>query len=235
MANIDTDPVRLEPTAPSRRLGLPVAQKIRLNRASPISCRFDEVLLRRRSAEHFSAATFDDLSTWLYYVASIQSVQACDLNRQRRFVGSFGALHPAHILLGKPDHTWFTYLPGEHSIGQLRVAADAAAELRTKAMQFYRGERATIVALLCDADLVATYYRNASALVLRDAGVLLGHAALIASAVGIAFRILGTTGSNILERLICDLPFTPVSVGLALVGGQDEADGTLRTLPGVPE
>jgi hypothetical protein len=224
MANIDMDPIRLEPTAPSRRSALPVTKKIRLNRPLAISCPFDEVLMRRRSAKRFSVTSLDDLSTWLYYLASIQSVQSCDLNRQRRFVGSFGALHPAHILLGRPDQTWFAYLPGEHSIGQLCVSADAAAELRTKAMQFYLAESATIVALLCDADLVATYYRNASALILRDAGVLLGHAALVASSVRIAFRILGTSGADALERLICDLPFTPMSVGLALVGG--EADGS---------
>lgn len=180
--------------------------------------------MRRRSAERFSVATLDGLSTWLYYVAFIQSVQASDSNRQRRFVGSFGALHPAHILLGMPDQNWFAYLPGEHSVGRLRVAAEAAAELRTKAMQFYRAESATLFALLCDVDLVATYYSNASELILRDAGVLLGHAALVASSVGIAFRVLGTTGSDALERLVCDLPFAGKSVGLALVGGQQGAD-----------
>jgi len=53
---------------------------------------------------------------------------------------------------------------------------------------------------------------------MRDAGVLLGHAALVASGAGIAFRILGATGSRLLEQLILDLPFDPVSAGLALVG-----------------
>jgi hypothetical protein len=218
MANIDAEPIRLDPTEPSRRRPIPATLKIPLKQPSEISSPFTEVLARRRSAEQFSEITLEGLSTWLYYVASIQSVQASDSNRQRRFVGSFGALHPAHILLGMPDHNWFAYLPGEHSVGQLRVVAEAAAELRTKAMGFYRAESATLFALLCDVDLVATYYCNASELILRDAGVLLGHAALVASSVGLAFRILGTTGSDALERLISNLPFTPMSVGLALVG-----------------
>jgi hypothetical protein len=218
MANTDSEPIRLDPTEPSRRRPLPITQRIRLRTPSPISSTFDTALTQRRSAETFAVASFDDLSTWLYYVASIQTFQATDSNRQRRFVGSFGALHPAHILLGMPDQNWFAYLPGEHSVGRLSVAADAAAELRENAMQFYCAENATVMALLCDVDLVKTYYCNASELILRDAGVLLGHAALVASSVGISFRILGSTGCDALERLVCDLRFTPMSVGLALVG-----------------
>lgn len=40
-----------------------------------------------------------------------------------------------------------------------------------------------------DEDLVANYYENADGLILRDAGALLGHAALVT--LGLAFRILG--------------------------------------------
>jgi hypothetical protein len=87
-------------------------------------------------------------------------------------------------------------------------------------MDFYAAESAIVVALLCDVDLVRSYYRDASELILRDAGVLLGHAGLVASAVGVAFRVLGTTGADSLERLVCDLPFACKSVGLALVGTQ---------------
>lgn len=220
MANIEGQPVRLTPVEPPRRHAVPVMDKICLRQPETISSSFVDALVARRSAEKFGEITLNDLSTWLYYLASIQAVQASDRNRERRFVGSFGALHPAHILLGMPDHRWFAYLPGEHSVGHLRVNVDAAMELRTRAMEFHRAESAIVVALLCDADLVATYYSNASELVLRDAGVLLGHAALVASAVGIAFRILGTTGAESLERLVRDLPFACKAVGLALVGAQ---------------
>lgn len=222
MANTDREPTRLDPQAPAKRCPFPITRTIRFGEVPPITLPFGVVLRDRRSAEEFLAATVEDLATWLYYTAAVQSVQAGDSNRQRRFVGSFGALHPAHILLGMPDHTWFAYMPREHSVGELRVASEAATQLRRKAMQFYRAEDATIVALLCDADLVGTYYENASELVLRDAGVLLGHAALVASAVGLAFRILGTTGSVELERLVCDLPFRGASVGVALVGRREQ-------------
>jgi hypothetical protein len=230
MASIDREPKRLDPQAPPRRCPLPTTGTIRLVKPSSIALPFDAALRRRRSSEQFPTATFVDLSTWLYYVGAVQSVRAGDSNRQRRFVGSFGALHPAHILLGMPDHTWFAYLPREHSVGQLPVVQEAARELRIKAMQFHCAESATIVALLCDLDLVATYYKNASDLILRDAGVLFGHAALVASSVGLAFRILGTTGSEELEQLVCTLPFKASSAGLALVGGfQSDLHGASAT------
>jgi len=159
-----------------------------------------------------------DLATWLYYTGSVQSVHAVDSNRQRRFVGSFGALHPAHILLGTPHSEWYAYLSEEHALGRLNVNADAAGELRRRAMQLFNAPEAILVALLSDEDLVANYYGNGSTLVLRDAGVLLGHAALVAAAIGIAFRILGFTGSTPLEQLVCDLPFRSKASGLAFVG-----------------
>src|SRR3982074_141598 len=126
MANIDNQPVRLTPVAPPRRRAVPVMDKIHLEQPENLSRSFADVLVARRSAEKFGEITLNDLSTWLYYLASIQAVQVSDRNRQRRFVGSFGALHPAHILLGMPDHNWFGYLPGEHSVGRLRVNVEVA-------------------------------------------------------------------------------------------------------------
>lgn len=224
MVSTEREPRRLDPQTPGQRRALPVTGMIRLAEASPIDLPFEVVLRRRRSAERFPIATFSDLATWLYYVGAVQAVQASDSNRQRRFVGSFGGLHPAHILLGMPDHKWYTYLPRDHSLGELRVAAEAARELRNKAMKFYLAENATIMGLLCDLEFVATYYENASELIQRDAGVLLGHAALVASSIGLPFRILGTTGSRQLEELVLDLPFRAASVGLALVGGLQKDD-----------
>jgi hypothetical protein len=220
MANIDLEPVRLVPSAPVRRCQLPVKEKIFLDEPKEISATFAAALRARRSAEKLGAISPENLSTWLYYVASIQAVQEFDRNRQRRFVGSFGALHPAHILLGTPEQRWFAYLPGEHSLGELSVHPDISTALRTKAMEFYRAEEATIVGLLCDLDLVSSYYGNASDLVMRDAGVLLGHAALVASSIQISFRILGATGTGLIEQLVSNLPFAPLAVGMALVGAR---------------
>jgi len=218
MANIEGEPKRLNPIDPPRRRPIPILERIPLPQPSEIWATISHALHGRRSAEMFSPISVEQLSTWLYCIASTQAVRASDRNKQRRFVGSFGALHPAHIILGLPAQRWFVYLPEEHSVGRLNVNVAIGDQLRANAMEFYRAENATLVALLGDGDLVSTYYRDASQLVMRDAGVLLGHAALVASGAGIAFRILGATGSRLLEQLILDLPFDPVSAGLALVG-----------------
>jgi hypothetical protein len=89
-------------------------------------------------------------------------------------------------------------------------------------MQLFGSCEATLVALISDRDLVGSYYANASALILRDASVLLGHAALVAAALGLAFRILGSTGTSSLENVVSNLPFRPMASGLALIGKAEE-------------
>ena len=80
------------------------------------------------------------------------------------------------------------------------------------------GHGGIVVCLLSDCDLADAYYENYGPLLLRDAGVLLGHAALVASAHNLAFRILGRTGTSTAETLIPNLQFRPMATGLALVG-----------------
>jgi len=225
MGNIDMEAIRLSPVAPGYRSQIPVKRRLFLRKPKEISTPFAEALRLRRSAEEFLTVNVESLSPWLYYVAAVQAVQAGDSNRQRRFVASFGALHPTHILLGTPEQQWFAYLPEEHALGELRVDNDVSLAIRARAMEFYRAESATIVGLLCDLDLVDAYYSNSSELILRDAGVLLGHAALVASPLEISFRILGATGCGLLERLVCDLPFSSRSVGMGLVGRPNHSKG----------
>jgi hypothetical protein len=161
----------------------------------------------------------EDLATWLYYTGAIQYYHAEDPNRQRRFVGSLGALHPAHIILGEPNGTWSAYIPERHALGHLHVDEDVASKLRTRAEQYFKSAIAILIVLVSDSNLVENYYQNADGLVLRDAGVLLGHAALVAAALGFTFRILGGTGGRLVEEVVRDLPFKPVATGLALIGG----------------
>ena len=108
-------------------------------------------------------------------------------------------------------------------MGDLHVDPPTAAALRAKAQQCFQTEDATLVALIGDFDLAAHYYLNPLSLMLRDSGVLFGHAALVAAALGLGFRILGSTGSPLVERLVMDLPFRPVATGLAWIGGASAA------------
>jgi hypothetical protein len=218
MANTDEEPIRLNTATLTKRSYLPFTQKTPLPKPSSIKTSFNLALIKRRSAEDFIPVASSDLAAWLYYTASVQSVNSDDPNRQRCFVASFGALHPAHIILGSPDGKWSAYIPQEHALGDLIVDEKAASELRIKAIQLYSSREATLVGLISDRDLVGNYYANASALMLRDAGVLVGHGALVAAALGLAFRILGSSGGRPLENLVRNLPFHPMAAGLALIG-----------------
>ena len=220
MANTEEEPTRLAKPGRTKRRPLPVVRKIALPEPFPLATSFILALAERRSAERFAPINLSDLATWLYYCSSVQSVHSDDRNRQQRFVGSFGALHPAHILLGNPDGKWFTYVSDEHVLGELIVDAEVAFELRDKAEQLFAAPEATLVSLISDTELAANYYEKASGLILRDAGVLLGHAALVAAALGIGFRILGSTGGTLLEKIVCDLPFRAMASGLAWIGGR---------------
>jgi hypothetical protein len=91
--------------------------------------------------------------------------------------------------------------------------------LRAKARQYFPAENATLIVLIADVDLANHYYLNPRSLILREAGVLLGHAALVAAALGLGFRILGGTGTPLVEKLIPELAFTPAATGLAWIGG----------------
>jgi hypothetical protein len=220
MASTDGNPTRISVSGPYKRRPVPVMGKVALPPPSITSISFLHAVVQRRSGDCFAPLDDHDLATWLHYSGSIQRLNSEDSNRQQRFVGSFGALHPNHILLGEPNGQWRTYLSEEHSLGALEVRPEVAAALRARAMEYFHFPEATVVALMTDGDLVANYYENASSLVLRDAGVLFGHGALVAAALGISFRILGGTGTPFLEQLIPRLAFRPVASGLALIGAR---------------
>jgi len=81
------------------------------------------------------------------------------------------------------------------------------------------GRGAFLIALLADLDLAESYYGNPLQLLLRDGGVLLGHASLVAVAIDLTFRILGSAGGNIISSLVPGVAFRTVGTGLAWLGG----------------
>ena len=129
MTNTEPEPTRLDQWPRVERRPLPITRKIPLPKPSPIPTSFLLALAERRSTEQFVPIPLNDLATWLYYCASVQSVHSDDPNRQQRFVASIGALHPAHIILGDSNGKWSTYLSKEHALGGLVVDPDAALQV----------------------------------------------------------------------------------------------------------
>lgn len=219
MARFDDNPTRIEVPAAYNRPELPIRELLPLPPPKWPDASFGSCLERRRSSDDFETVELGDLASWLFFTAGVQAVNSGDSNRQHRYVASFGALHPHHLLLRLPDERWITYLGDRHCAGLLDVNVETANSLREKALLHCRAPEATLVVLLANWDLVQTYYQRADGLLLRDAGVMLGHAQLVAAAFGLGFRILGGTGAPESHTLLASLRFTPASTGLALIGG----------------
>ena len=219
MESTEKEPIRLENPGPYQRAELSFIREIPLPPAQQLRGSFFAALAERRSPDVFTPIAIQELATWLHYTASVQAINVQDRNRQKRFVASFGALHPTHIVLGGRDDRWTAYVPAKRVLGELRVDATTAASLRARAREYFHTENATLIVLLTDADIVDHYYLHARSLMLRDAGVLLGHGSLVAAASGLGFRILGACGTPFVERLVLDVAFRPAATGLAWIGG----------------
>ena len=184
------------------------------------------VLASRRSAKTFGPLSCEDLSSWLYFTASSQDRNHEDENRNRGFAPSFGALQSTRVLVGTPENSWSLYLPDQHCLAQLDNVA-AGRKLRSLAMDLFEAPASCILALVSDSDLASNYYEHPESLQLREAGVLLGHGALVAEAWGLRFRILGSLGSPWSNELLANIPVKLTATGLALLGGP--ADDAAKT------
>ena len=220
----DDNPIRLPEPRPYRRPLFPRQREIALPPARAINVSMLRALVCRRSGEEFPPISAQTLSSWLHFCFSIQSINSEDRNRQRGFVASFGALHPTHILLGKPDHLWFVYLPETHSLGTVSVNASAAKSLRELAESHLASATGVLVVLLANTDLISAYYEHFRELLLKDAGVQLGHASLVAAGLNLSFRVLGSNGSPWAEQLALDVPFSTAAVGMAWIGEQQNSE-----------
>jgi hypothetical protein len=218
MTSIEAGPVRLATPRAYQRPPFPACEVKALPRPKAPRESLLSALLQRRSADSFLPIDLNLLATWLYFSHAVQSVNEKDHNRQRRYVPSFGALHVNHVVLGWPDHSWFVYLPEKHALGKLTVDVSAARKLRESTEDHCTAPDAVLVLLLSNLDLASAYYDHYDDLVAREAGVLFGHASLLAAGLGVAFRILGSTGSPWAERLIPDLPFRGRAAGTSWIG-----------------
>ena len=222
MENTELDPIRLKNPGAYTRIPLPSQQLARLPKPFQSSLPFSQVLERRRSASSFPAISDSDLSNFLYGVSSVQQVNSIDGNLQRRYVASMGALHPAHMLIHRPRQGWFVYRPEVHRLALLIVNQDSGTAVLKLAQRLRASRTATLICLLSDCQLASNYYKNYIPLLLRDAGVLLGHASLVAAAHNLSFRILGTTGVRNVETLVAGQPFRSLASGMAMLGGPSQ-------------
>jgi hypothetical protein len=223
MTIIDDEPIRRATPLKYERPRLPMIRTMELPAPKYLPGTLMSAVRGRRSGYEFVPPSLTELSTWLYFSAAVQSSNSEDRNRQLTYSASFGALHPEHIIIRQPTGEWFFYLANEHKFGAIQVANDASASAWSNVQQFYRAPRAALIALVSDRDLTEAYYQNSMSLILRNAGVLLGHGAIVAAGLGLPFRILGGTGAPWIYDIFKTWPFTPVACGLAFLGGAGSA------------
>ena len=126
---------------------------------------------------------------------------------------------------------WFAYLPERHALGVLAVDQDSATAIRDIVRDHHPSETATVLCLLSDSDLAGNYYQDYVSLLFKDAGVLLGHASLVAAAHNLAFRILGRNGIKAVTDLVPGLPFRSLASGLALLGQAGHSEPSIEDRP----
>lgn len=219
MVSIDKDARRRAYPGHYRRSPIPFSGRTALPPPIQSEKPFSEVLSTRRSGEYFRSLSDQQLANFLAATAGIRQLNSKDPNCQRRYVASMGALHPAHIILYRPKSGWFVYVAEENLLGKLSPDESAARELLDIAAEVDPQLSSTLVVLLSDLNLAENYYEHCVPLLLRDAGVLLGHASLVAGAYQLNFRILGRTGVGAAERLVPQIPFSALATGLAVLGG----------------
>ena len=223
MANIEL-PIKRKAVGVHERVRVPFISRHSLPLPIGISGSFRLALELRQSACDFPPLSETSLATWLHFTSGIRAISGSVPIHQRRYVASFGALHPTHIIFGRYEAGWFVYDPESHEARNLQVNPDAEKHLWTEAQRCFAAESGTLIVLVADQDLAEQYYENPETLLFRDSGVLLGHASLVAAALGLSFRILGATGSPWVDRLT-DWPFNATAVGLAWLGGSGHVAG----------
>ncbi len=180
---------------------------------------FVKAISSRRSKRTFAELADLELGNILWLTcrvqASVESGHGFMLTQ--RPTPSSGAIHPIHILINSPESkTWWRYDAFEHALVEVKGAESALADLRSVASELLPIELATLFFFVAEPGKTASKYKNASSLVWRDAGALLGTLALAAAALELAYCPIGLTGNRWAAKL--DPKGQLAGVGLAALG-----------------
>jgi len=182
---------------------------------------FFNVVERRRTRRIFRNVTERLLSSFLWWTAHTQKAerQYNGFIVEYRPTPSAGGRHPIDLLLIRKTHTgWqaWLYEPMTHRLLLLRLPSRARHRLVQEANKLIPIQRATIIWLVSQPARTTSKYLHGENLILRDAGVLIGHMALVAEALNLSYCPLGATGEPIISSLFGD---DVAGVGGCLLGG----------------
>lgn len=179
---------------------------------------FSDVLSCRRTRRHFGRLDSLQLASFLWY--SCRVIQEGDpflgFPLSLRPVPSAGAIHPVHCLVDRGHACLERYDPLAHGLTQLNYREELGVELRRATTEVLSPEDAVILLFIAEPGMTEAKYDFSNSLVWRDVGVLIGHMALVAEALGLSFCPLGITGEPWAGKLSDENKL--VGVGMALLG-----------------
>ena len=174
--------------------------------------------ITRRS---FSQVSQPQISALLWHTARTLQTAASPLGFaiEHRPVPSAGAIHPIHILVqSERTQGWARYCPQHHNLQTVPDADLLVRPLVELCEVIVARDEGALILFAAEPGKTASKYESADSLVWRDAGVLQGHMALVAAALGLNFCLLGVTG----EPWIADLSEKRQlrGVGAAILGSR---------------
>lgn len=178
-----------------------------------------QVIERRRSRKTFAPLKGNDLSELLRRSARTLATapSALGFELEQRPAPSAGAIHPIHVLLKLPDEVeWCRYDSRSHALIDCPGSGGLFEELSAEIETSLPSSSATKLLLVAEPGKTQAKYNDASSLVWRDAGALLGIMAVVAEALSLHYSPLGITGDPWVSRLGPDGVFA--GVGVAVVG-----------------
>ncbi len=181
---------------------------------------FASVVESRRTRYSFTALPDEQLAALMNLTCRVKATLAGPLSfpQSYRPAPSAGAIHPIHVVLHRPgDDDLYRYDPNEHGLLQLNTSLDVTT-LRATMHEVIDAPNATLLLFVAEPDMTASKYENATSLVWRDAGVLLGIFSMAAEALSLSFSPMGVTGEPWASRLVPGAPL--FGVGAAMVGGR---------------
>lgn len=214
------NPTPLDIPIPYQPFEWPVSHVVRLPIPSKLDKRnFFEVLESRRSKRVFGKIDMRQIADLLWFCCRIQENKHTELGFPLSLRGcpSAGAIHPIHVLVNLPgEDGWLRYDPLEHALNTIPDSHANATSTRLAVNSVVAPEDGVVIMLLAEPGKTFSKYLEASSLIWRDAGVLLGYLSLLAQALKLSFCPLGITGEPWASQL--DKQGRLVGVGLSIVG-----------------
>jgi SagB-type dehydrogenase family enzyme len=181
---------------------------------------FEKIVAERRTRRTFEFLNRNQLAEflWLSSRTLAKGGDSLGFPITQRPVPSPGAIHSIHLLLCNQSDSWLRYDPDQHGLASLSEIDNPLAGLWDAISQVVNPQAGTALLFVAEPGKIYAKYQYGNSLIWRDAGVIIGHMALVAEALNLNFCPLGITGEPWVSNLTRRHQF--VGVGVALLGSR---------------